>query len=66
MTYYESHQQQRKKLWADVYAAKMAEPGMMINDAKFYADEALKRFDTDFPMPLQVSAPASPLLTDKP
>lgn len=51
MTPTDHHNLLREKLWADVYAARMAIPDMMINDASYYASRSLEIFDEKFPAP---------------
>jgi hypothetical protein len=46
------HEQQRKKLWCDVYVAYVASSNSTACDgAKVWADKALERFDERFPKP---------------
>lgn len=46
------HEQQRKRLWCEVYVAYVAADNSTKSDgAKGWADTALKRFDERFPAP---------------
>jgi len=46
------HEQQRKKLWCDVYVAYVsASNSTSSSGAKTWADQALKSFDERFPAP---------------
>lgn len=52
------HQQQRKKLWCDVYVAYVsADNSTSADGAKVWADIALKRFDERFPQPKEKNRP---------
>jgi hypothetical protein len=49
-----NHEQQRKKLWCDVYVAYVGTDNSTDPDgASCWADKALKRFDKRFPAPTE-------------
>jgi len=51
------HEEQRKKLWCDVYVAYVGAANATSSDgAKSWADKALERFDERFPNKESVDA----------